>query len=368
MTMTYDARASRIAQLSNDLLAVIHPMTGTRALGTLRVRRSSPAVAGASVPSWRTLHPIVNGQIRYDMPFRISPTGGLPSIPGEFIAAPSDAPAAPLTPPFSERVFPSANAPRIVSDAHALSDGHDFIDLQVYSLVGGERHNLPLGTKFRFETQPLGVSAEAELVAPAVGASSPDWFGGVMSAVHYEQMTSGTKMLDAFRSVAQRTPSVVLAWDNSTPADGSTLTSTSRGSTRVGRATQLFMEAFTMFVLVQRADADSARRGEGFQVLDDLTWWLSDRQSVDGRPFSSPTGIQITSRGRLPSVPAEYQQLYVYVLRFTATHTLCPRPSPDLVVYPWLRSHYLQLQDRKAEDGSRIKMVDTLLDQGNPPE
>lgn len=335
------AEPSPIVETLRDLQAVIAPATGERSVGLVRVRRDDSVSSDVKIPTWRTLFPVVERNLRTDLPFRFAP------------------------PEATRAVFHQQLAePRTSDSAHTLASDATSILVPVYSLVGGKRFGAAMkpGTTFRLEYTIPGIAPTVELVEVWDEGADPDWFGAVRSTTEFEQLGAGTATLDAFRSQMGALPGVLFVWESSEPADGITDTPLSRGATRVGRGRQLFAESFTAYVITKRMDSDPKRRAEGLQVLDEITGWLSDAQMADGRPFSVPTGIQIVGRERLALDSEDYQQLYVYTLSFDVTRTVCRRPDPRRVFAPLRLIHHQHFTYEKDVADERRNVVDQLIE------
>jgi hypothetical protein len=310
----------RFIQQARDLMAVMQPVTGTRATACalFKPTGTDPAFLSRN----QALIPEVNGAAREELCFKVGegPTGS----------------------PKRWEIEPGGTS------------------VQVLSILGGERHNLPKGTKLRLDPVPEGLEPLGELVTPATGGLDPGWFGGCLSMVQFESM-GGDLTLDAFRAqLGGQLPAVVLVWEASEPADGTTQSTLQQAATRTGRRVKLFVERWVVFVLSKRMDSDHFRRQEGMQLLGDLSDLLSDRQSVDGRAFSTPAGIQIRGRTRITGRQAPYQQLYVYALQIAVTSALHGRD--DRTFHPWLRAHNEFLTHEKEPGGARKIVVSQDID------
>ena len=330
-----------IIELARDLAAAVHPTTGDRATGRILIRAKQGKGKVFLPRNWAMI-PLVNGAAREDLLFKVGE--------GPFKAKY----------PNGKRKKDDPNEPDAgswweVEEAGAV--------VSVVSLVGGERHNLPCGTKMLLDPQHPDLEAEAEVIGDAgiTGGKDPTWLGGCMSIVQFEQLGGATVTLDAFRSKVDKFPAVVIVWDGSQPGDGTTQSSLDRGRTRVGPSQQIFKEQFNLFVLTKREDSDHLRRNEGLKLLDDLAFWLTDAMSVDGQQFSVPTGVQIRGRSRVAGNSEAFQQVYVYLLQLSVT-ALWKRYDALRSFNPWLRTRMQTLTHEKDEAGERLVTTDQLID------
>jgi len=336
--MTVQMRSNAgIIEIARDLMSAISPVTGVRGTGQIMVRPKG----GAQVflPRNWYLMPIVNGAVREDLLFKVDQGSNRAVYPD------------------GKRKKANENEP----DADSwwtIQPGGSMVN--IVSLVGGRRFNLPKNTKFVFDPLNNDLETEAILQAPITNGSDPVHFGGCKSVVQFEQLNAPSASLDAFRASVGKLPAVVIVWDGSEPADGTTQSSIDRGRTRVGQTSQLFKERFNLFVLVERLDSSAVRSSEGLKLLEDITNWLTDLQSVDGEVFSSPTGIQIRGRSRIAGDNAAYQSMFIYALQISVTS--CIRPYDSRTFSPWLRTNVDILTHRKDDEGNRKLVVSEDID------
>jgi hypothetical protein len=328
-----------IIEVARDLMAAVAPTTGTRASGKVLIR-AKPGKTVLLQSNWHLI-PIVNKAAREDLLFKVATGPGRAKYPeGK-----------------RKKVDPSE------PDAGSwwtVTEGGTLVDL--ISVVGGHRHNLPAGTRFVFDPQHPDLEAIVAVTAEGMtGGVDPTWLGGCKSIIQFEQLVGSTISLDAFRSQVDKFPAVVIVWDGSEPADGTTQSSLDRADTRVGQSQQLFKERFNLFVMSSRSDGDHMRRNEGMKLLDDITFWLTDKMEVDGQPFSTPTGVQIVSRSRISGDSAGYQQLYIYLLQLTCT-SLWKRYD-ERTFSPWLSTHNTFLTFEKDEAAPEEDLQLTIVDQ-----
>lgn len=333
---------SNIIKSARLLMAAMAPTTGERASAQVTVRSTTGSTV--YLPVGAHLFPLVNHAAREDLLFKVGP--------GPFRA-----------------VFPNGIRKKAspdepdVSSWWAIPPGGTTVD--IHSLLGGKRHNLPAGTKLTFDPVIPGLDV-SPLAAPATGGVDPGWLGGCMSMVQFEQLTASAAAADAFRSQVGKMPAVVLVWDGTEPADGTTQSSIDRGRTRVGSVAQLYKEQFNLFVITDRVDNAHKRRAEGLQLLDHIMFCLTDRQEVDGEIFSAPTGVQVRGRGRVGADAAAYQSFYIYLLQLSITTTW--EPNETGVFAPWLRTHLETQTFEQDEDGDRLTTTDQDVDMSSPSE
>lgn len=323
-----------IIEIARDLMAVCAPTTGTRATGKVLVRAKAGKGNVTLPANWHFI-PAINNAAREELLFKTATGPNRAKYPdGKRKKASADEPDAP-----SWWVIPEAGTA-----------------VDILSVLGGKRHNLPAGTKLFFDPLHPDLEPVVEVLDGGItGGVDPTWLGGAMSIVQFEQLVGTTATLDAFRAQVDKFPAVVIVWDGSEPADGTTQSSLDRAESRVGPSQQLFKERFNLFVLSKRVDGDHMRRNEGLKLLDDITLWLTDAMEVDGQVFSTPTGVQIRGRARVAGDSASYQQLYIYMLQLSVT-TLWKRYD-SRTFNPWLLTHNEFLTFQKDAQGERKVIV-----------
>lgn len=332
--MTTERYGTTVIEVARDLMAAAQPTTGTRATGKVLVR-AKPGKTVLLPGNWHLL-PVVNKAAREELLFKTA-------------SGPNRAKY-----PEGKRKKQDPNEPDAGTWWKVTEEG---VLVDIISVIGGQRHNLPAGTKLMFDPVSLDLEPFAEVQAPGMsGGVDPNWLGGCQSMVQFEQLGAGSASLDSFRAAVNKFPAVVIVWDGSEPADGTTQSSLDRAQTRVGPGQSLFKERFNLFVLASRNDSDHMRRNEGLKLLDDLTFWLTDRMEVDGQQFSTPAGLQIVSRARVAGDSSGFQQMYVYLLQLTATSTWKRYDAREF--NPWLKTRNTFLTDEKDADGNRITVVD----------
>jgi hypothetical protein len=287
-----------ILATARALMALLQPLTGNRSMGTATVR-SSPGPS-AVLPANAYAVPILGGAMRHDLLVRVNAN-----------------PAAP-TPPAT-----------VQGDWAVVAAG---TPVTMTSLMGGIDVNLPIGTELRWWPARAGVEAKSVLATALTGGTQLTGVGALAQVAFYEQLRanlSGTAE-DLFKSMVSRFPAALLVWDGAAPGDGSTVSPLERGDSRVGNGIALYAYTWDLFVITSRTDSDPARREEGLALLDEIIETIQDRQSVDGVPFSAPSGVQIRDVRRHVVGPS----FYVYLIRFATVSSVKKRDPRTW--NPWL--------------------------------
>lgn len=327
-----------VIELARDIAAAISPTTGTRGTGKV-IMKSKPGKGTTFIPRNWFLYPVLNGAARDELVFKVAE--------GPFKAKF----------PNGKRKKASEDEPDAGSWFEVSEQG---TEVDILSIVGGERHNLKRGTKFRLDPAHPDVEVECVLIDDIKDGAEPTWLGGCKSVVQFETLGGASATLDAFRSAAGKFPAVIIVWDGSEPADGTTQSSLERGATRAGPSQQLFKERFNLFVISQRSDSDHMRRNEGLKLLDDISFWLTDATEIDGQQFSVPSGVQIRARQRIAGDGNAYQQLYVYVLQVSVTALW--RRYDVRTFNDWLLARNEVRTVEKDDDGNPLVVVNQDID------
>lgn len=257
-----------------DLLAVIAPMTGTRAAGTIRMVGSD-----TPVPRNTLLIPVIKGQARPSLLFKVAEG---PNDDGSWTADPGGT------------------------------------DISAFSNIGGSRHNVPDGTEFRIYPPTIPEITSAVANGDFTGGSDPSAWGSLKDAVIYGEVEGPEFHIDLQRSELKAFPGVLVAWTNSDPADGGTIETRRRTS----KATTTFREQLMLTIFTNRSESEGLRRGEGTYILDEVSRWIAHRQAVDGRVFSAPNGAYIQRRSRERGRHEAYKKFDVYSLLVTVQQTI----------------------------------------------
>ena len=314
---------SRIVELGRSILALLNPVTGDRATGTLTVTATGAAV---TLKPSKWLSPVIDGTLRRDILVKIAPN-----------------------PDTSDHTWVVNSSGTPVS---------------VVSNIGGIRHNLALGTTLRFEEQVQeGIEPEATLATAMSGGTEPAEHE-LQGVTMFE--SAGLPLdLNLFRTTigGGKMPIAVLVWTGSELADGNTQSRLDLGGARVGRAVSLYAEHFTLYIFSSRLDSDPKRREEGMFLLDECAALMSGRRSIDGACFSSPAGIQLLERFRHVEPGPDFSSLYGYGIRITATQAI--RQRDDREYNDWLRANIVLDTCETANDPKKISVgdVDVLMPQ-----
>jgi hypothetical protein len=295
--------------LGRALLACLTPASGVRATGTIT------ATAGAAeieIPKNTYLLPVVGGKMRDDLVFKTSDSWTLP--------------------------------------ANATESG-----IPITSNIGGARHNLPDGTRFRFDPPLVGVDLTATLDAAITNGSDEGQI--VRTAVFFEELDTGNPTEDLFAAKVGE-GGVMLVWTNSDPVDG-TMAGLRQGATRATRAARFWRENFVLYVVASGLGGDEARRKPGRLIMQAVTRLLTDRhQNDDGEQLSSVgAGVEITSRARL----GRNDRHYIYAMTLRANQTL--QPGVDARTFErWTTTHYRgELPGREAPEPIQdLEVVDAV--------
>jgi hypothetical protein len=324
---------SSILTVGRSILACLQPMTGTRATGTV-LFTPVPAGPGLSVAPHTYMSPIVNAAYRADLPFKV---------------------------PY--------NMSPTVTDGSWPLNASGSTAIPVMSNLGGSRYNLPAGTRFRLEPD-AGDAFAGEVI------SNVDFAGGtdatksplqsvadlaLCNAVLYE--TFGTiDSTEAFNSgMGGKFPAVLLTWLDDEPADGMATSNLSTGSKRGSLAMQ-YAQDFELWLVVDRSDNEALRRGQATRLLDEISYNIYDRMSVDELVFSSPGGLKIKRRSREAGNGEQFfKQFRVYTMLLSATITQEKKVFKNPA--PLVRFHADYLKEDHIEEGSPgdVPMLHNIL-------
>lgn len=205
--------------------------------------------------------------------------------------------------------------------------------VDVESVQGGERPNLPAGTVYRWDEPVAGIeltsSSPAGMSGGAFGESEPG-FGGTLRFVgQYKQLTKpDTEAL--FRAQTFDFPAGVLSWESSSPSDGPMQSSPAPRTTRVGSLKMIWRHVWTLCLITSRLDTEGERRREGERLRDDVLECLADCKSARGLWVSMSPGIEMLEARVLAISPTSY----VDVVRFATHIVVRHRPAPA-IYHPW---------------------------------
>jgi len=280
-----------ILATARALMALLQPLTGARSTGSATVK-AAPGPE-AVLPANAYAVPIVGGAMRFDLLLRVDQN------PADDEGWTVDTVGVPVT---------------------------------VTSLLGGVDVNLAAGTEIRWWPTRADIEPKSVLATPLAGGTQLTGIGALAQVGFFEQLQASLTgaAADLFKSMVSRFPSAVLVWEGSGPADGATVSPLEQGGSRVGRGIHLYAYEWDLFVVTSRQDSDPARREEGLALVDAITEQIVDKQTVDGVPFSAPTGVQIIQRSRWLVTPT----FYVYRIRLSTVSSVKARDPRTW--NPWL--------------------------------
>ena len=313
------------------LMACVAPVTGERARGKLYLRTTDGTVL---LPATTAIVPIVGGERNNALQFQIAEGPSTARIVN------------------GRRVD---DGPEVASSWWEVTSGGVLVDIE--SIVGGTRHNLPAKTSFAFDPPVPGLALVAASPTGTTGGADPDFIGGCKGVAFFEQLDGADPTLDAFRSALAGTPGVVIVWDSSAPADGLTQSTLSRGGAHVASGAALMKESFNVFVIASRLDDGQLRALEGLKLMEHVTELLIDRRAVDGRVFSAPGGVQVRARTRITGQGPGYRGTHVYLVQVSVTGLVAR--YDERAPTPWLTSRIVTLAQG---DGPEVMVTDTDVD------
>jgi len=281
VSILHDARA---------LLALVAPLTGTRATGTALI---SSTEASGRIDANTHAAPVLGGQIR-DLLFKTA-----------------------VNPATADGSWP------------VVATG---TPVPVLSVLGGQAHNLATGTLLRWLPVPAGIMPTATVSGAMTGGAPNATMVGVQEAKLFEQLQAPAPGLDLFRANLSLFPALLLAWQGQEPDDGMREQPLGPRQSRLGRARSLQRMTWDLFIVTSRQDSDPMRREQGLAILDELSEVMIDRQKVDGMVFSSIRGLSIHSAGRHVISPT----LYVYRMTLSTANVLVGREHKTFG--PWVHT------------------------------
>jgi hypothetical protein len=261
-------------------------MTGVRGTGSISVTADAGGSDKVLSPNTYLL-PVVDGQLRDDLVFKVAPnpaTLAADGTGGDWTVAPG-------------------------SVASVL----------VKSNIGGVRHNLAEGTLMRFNPPHEDFEAAATLDATITDASDVGQL--VKSAAFFEDIDATNPEQDIFAAKLGEYPAIMLAWQDSEPAEGMTA-GLRQGASRGARKVRFTRESFVLYVIAGRLMSDAARRQDGLLIMQGITRLLTDaQQNQDGEQLSTiGGGVEVNQRSRF----RRGKQHYIYALRLRVNQTMVP--------------------------------------------
>lgn len=313
-----------IEQLARAIFGQISPITGTRATGTVHVDNTSGV--DVVMPMNQYLIPVVGshvgagkGELREDLLFKTRPN-------------------------------PATLKQHGVGGDWTIPAGEG-LDIDVWSNLGGVRHNLPAGTRLYWDPPQFGLGPSVTLNATLTdGADRGPGEIAVQRAVYYEQLDSAALERDTQDARLNALPAVMLCWQQSAPAEGRTA-GTNQGSTRLADGARLFSENYTLYVMSGSHASDKRRRDLGLRVVQALTRLLSDQQQTRDYEFLTNVGsLEILARTRYTRT----ERAYVYAISMRMNRVI--NRIEERTFTPWLKTH-LQI----ATAGDPQTVTDPLL-------
>jgi hypothetical protein len=276
--MADDITVNHIERLARAILAQLAPLTGARATGVVSVTANS-VPGDHRLPANSYLLPVVGGQLRHDLAFKVQPN--------------------PAT-----------------TDGAWECDTSETTNVPVTSNVGGKRHNVPADAQFRFDPPVAGFQPTATLEGAMTGGSNTGALA--KSVAFFEDLDVSDPSQDLFAAMVEL-PGLLLIWTGSEPAEGTTA-GLRQGSTRQQRGARIIRESFQLYVVSGRLGSDSNRRQEGLVLMQAATRLLTDHmQNRDGEQLSTAgAGLEVNERRRVD----RGQQAYLYMIGLRTNQTL----------------------------------------------
>jgi len=266
---------STIIDTGRDIMAVMSPVTGTRATGVVTITASG---ADVELPAATYLVPRLGGQYRPDLVVKSKPSDDYQA--GWTITAGG-------------------------------------VDVDCVANIGGVPHNtLIAGTELLIDP-PLDGIDTCVVKTGFSGGAAPTGLAAVKSMVLYEQFRASAASLDMVRSGIKEFPGILISWMGSEPADGAAVDQTTQR--RVSGTATMYHETFQVLVVSNRAESDHMRRLQGLYILDAITGLLTSRVDFDGGLISYPSGLQVQQRFRreIPDTKGSLPY-YIYGLQVSA--------------------------------------------------
>jgi hypothetical protein len=278
---------------ARGLLALMQPVTGTRATGSALAQSTGST---GIVPANAHAVPVVEGQVRPELLLKTA-----------------------RNPATTDGSWPIVRAGTSVP---------------ILSVLGGPAHNLGMGTVLRWTPVPDGVAPTASLEETGlIGGASNTSLVGVAEARIFEQLQAAPNQgIDFIRSGLSRFPGLLLVWQSSEPDDGQMEQPLGPRASRLGRGRTLYRHTWDLFVVVSRQDSDPMRREQGLAIQDELSEIMTDRQAVDGVAFSTIRGISFSMCKRWLVHPT----CYAYLMQFSTANVLVQRDAREYS--PWLHT------------------------------
>jgi len=301
--------SSILVNVSRDISAIIHPLTGTRATGKATITATG---ADYDLPVGSYLVPVHVGEYRDDLVFKTD---------------------------------------RGTNDDRSWTIESTGTVVDITANLGGERFNLADGTNLYLDPGVDEIASAVVTGAVTTGVNPTSL--GIQDVQVFESFSAPPDGIDLRRSSIKRLPAAMLAWGGSEPADGSAVSQTYQDS-RAGRGKSVFHEIFDLYIFTENMGSDHIRRQDGLRLMDAAAKLLVNRRNSDDVVVSSPSGIQVRRRWRHNFTDKEgYQRYYAYVMELGAMTT-------------WTRTDTRSYSDLAAFMMSIIKpQIPALPDQGD---
>jgi len=220
----------------------------------------------------------------------------------------------------------------------ATADGSWFVtsggaEVDIESVQGGTHVNLPAGTELRWIPALSGVEARSLVVGAMTGGDR----SGPLRQVRYFKDLGGQQQARAlYNASVTDYPAVLLAWDSSIPADGSSQAFYGPNATRPGRGVRVWRHEWAIHLITSRLDTADERTREGDQLRDYMCRLLTDRVAVRGLRVSLDPGTQMMGAKLLMVTPTVYVDEITFGTAYTLSKYQLP-DDPEPQVWSWTR-------------------------------
>jgi hypothetical protein len=235
-----------------------------------------------------------------------------------------------------------------------VTSGGTLVDVE--SVQGGLRPNLPAGTLYRWDDAIDGIELASHTLAGMTGGAFGGELGGRLRFVGQYKQLSKVDAQTLFQAQAYDFPAAVLSWESSQPSDGPMQSSPGPRTTRVGSLRMIWRHIWTLFLITSRQDTAGNRRREGERLRDDALEILADCVSARGLWVSMSPGIEVLESRVFGISPTSY----VDVVRF-ATHIVI-RHRPQPAAYNDWETTRITVSKATAPPLPAIKLGDVKVD------
>jgi hypothetical protein len=148
------------------------------------------------------------------------------------------------------------------------------------TLQGGQRCNLPAGTRLKFDPPVTGLESMAVVGTGGIVGGAPATTNPSLLQVRcYKDLGARTTAADFFRAQLGEYPAVAICWASTDPGDGTSTASLGVSTARAGNGRRLFVHEFSLYLVGTRLDGSNERRRELDYLRDCLLELLTDRVS-----------------------------------------------------------------------------------------